>query len=82
MIYKEIGDQFENDIEMKNFFHAIIKDKHDFVLYNKEGKWYNNNLELINCLMGFRQLYPDKQSFAEGQARANKASALLARESS
>ena len=67
-IYKEIDDQFENDIVMKNFFHANIKDKHDFVLYNKEkGKWYNRtlspifikNLELINSGMGFRQLYPD-----------------------
>ena len=30
---------------MKNFVHANIKDKHDFVLYNKdEGKWYNRNL--------------------------------------
>ena len=31
-IYKEIGDQFENDIEMKNIIHINIKDKHDFVL--------------------------------------------------
>ena len=46
-IYKEIGDQFENDIEMKNFFHANIKNKHDFVLYNKEeGKWYDRKLNL------------------------------------
>ena len=39
-IYKEINYQFENDTVMKNFFHANIKNKHDFVLYNKdEGKW-------------------------------------------
>ena len=59
---------------MKNFFHANIKDKHDFVLYNKEeGKWYNKNLELINKGMGFKDLYKDKASYAEAQARAFKA---------
>ena len=35
-IYKEIGDQFENDTEIKNFINTNIKDKHDFVLYNKK----------------------------------------------
>ena len=51
-----------------------IKDKHDFGLYNKEeGKWYNRNLELINSGMGFRQLYPDEQSYAEAKAKAYKA---------
>ena len=35
-IYKEIGNKFENDTDLKNFFHANIKDKHDFVLYNKD----------------------------------------------
>ena len=67
---------------MKNIFHTNIKNKHDFVLYNKEeGKWYNRtlspkfikNLELINSGMGFRQLYPDEQSYAEAKARAYKA---------
>ena len=73
-IYKEIGDQFENDIEMKNIFHTNIKDKHDFVLYNKEeGKWYNKNLELINSGMGFKDLYKDEASYAEAKARAYKA---------
>ena len=48
-IYKEIGDQFENDIEIKNFVHTNIKDKHDFILYNKDiGKWYNRTLNPIN----------------------------------
>ena len=32
--HKEIGDQFENDIEMKTFFKMNIKYKHDFILYN------------------------------------------------
>ena len=31
-IYREIGDQFENDKEMLNFFKMNIKDKHDFIL--------------------------------------------------
>ena len=31
---------------MKNYFHANIQDKDDFILYNKgEGKWYNNILK-------------------------------------
>ena len=51
-------------------------------MYNKEeGKWYNRtlslifirNLELINSGMGFRQLYPDEQSYAEAKALAYKA---------
>ena len=78
-IYKEINDQFENNTEMKNRFHTNIKDKHNFVLYNKEkGKWYNRTLSLINLQplnskMGFRQLYPDEQSYAEAKAKAYKA---------
>ena len=69
-IYKEIGDQFENDIEMKNFFNANIKHKHDFVLYNiEEVKWYDRtlspikigwlnspNLQSINSEMEFKDL--------------------------
>ena len=51
-----------------------IKDKHDFILYNKEeGKWYDKNLQVINKGMGFKELYPDQQSYAEAQARAYKA---------
>ena len=48
-IYKEIGDQFENDTKMQTFFKMNIKEKHDFILYNKEeGKWYDKNLQVIN----------------------------------
>ena len=78
-IYKEIGDQFENDTEMKNFFHINVKDKHDFVSYNKEeGKWYDTTLspitlKPINSGIKFRQLYPDEQSYAEAKATAYKA---------
>ena len=68
-IYREIGDQFVNDKEMLNLFIMNIKDKHDFILYNKdEGKWYNRNLQVINSGMGFRQLYPDQASYADAQA--------------
>ena len=51
-------------------------------MYNKDkGTWYNRtvspifirNLELINSEIGFRQLYPDEQSYAEEKARAYKA---------
>ena len=78
-IYKKIGDQFEDDIEMKNFFHINIKEKHDFVLYNKEeGKWYNRTLslitlQLINSGMGLKELYRDEASYGEAKARAYKA---------
>ena len=73
-IYREIGDQFENDKEMLNFFIMNIKDKHDFILYNKDkGKWYNKNIQVINKGMGFHELYPDEQSYAEAKARAFKA---------
>ena len=56
-----MGDQFENDIEIKNFVNMNIKDKHDFMLYNKdEGKWYSRNLEPINSGMNFKRVeYPD-----------------------
>ena len=51
-----------------------IKDKHDFILYNKdEGKWYNKKLQVINQGMGFRELCPDEQSYAAAQAKAFKA---------
>ena len=61
-IYKEIGDQFENDKDMKDFIHMNIKDKHDFILYHKdENKWFNKNLELINSGMGFKK-YNDEES--------------------
>ena len=64
---------------MKNFFHANIKDKHDFVLYNKEdGKWYERTLspitlQPINSGMGFKKLYKDEASYAEAKAIAFKA---------
>ena len=71
-IFKEIGDQFENDTEMTNFVHANIKDKHDFVLYNKdEGKVYDRNLKLINSGMGYK-LYPNEKSYTEAKAKAYK----------
>ena len=73
-IYIEIGDQFENDTELKYIFHANIKDKYDFVLYNKdEGKWYNKNLILINSGMGFKDLCKDEASYAKAKAEAIKA---------
>ena len=51
-----------------------IKEKHDFILYNKdEGKWYDKKLQVINQEMGFKELYPDEQSYAEAKARAWKA---------
>ena len=78
-IYKEIGDQFENDIEQTNFFHANINDTHDFVLYIiEEGKWYDKTLSLItlqpiNSGMEINELYTDEHSYAEAKARAYKA---------
>ena len=43
-------------------------------MYNKkENKWYNKNLELINTRMGFKELYSDKQSYAEAKAKSYKA---------
>ena len=78
-IYQKIGDQFENDKEMLNFFEMNIKDKHDFILYNKdEGKWYDRtlspiNLQVINQGMGFKYLYKHQESYAAAQAKAFKA---------
>ena len=51
-----------------------IKDKHDFILFNKdESKWYNKKLQVINYGMGFKERYPDKQRYAAAQAKAFKA---------
>ena len=78
-MYKKIGDQFENETEMKNYFYANIKDKIDFILYNKDdGKWYDKTLspitlQHINKGMRLRILYSDAQSHAEAKARAYKA---------
>ena len=73
-IYREIGNQFKNYKEMFNLFEMNIKDKHDFILYNKdEGKWYDKKLQVINQGMGFRQLYPYNKSYASAQAKAFKA---------
>ena len=75
-IYKEIGDQFENDIEMKNFFHTNIKDKHDFVfIIKKKVNGINRtlspkNVQPINRGIKFKKLYKDEQSYAEAKARA------------
>ena len=35
-IYNEIGDQFDNDKEMINFFKININNKHDFIMFNKD----------------------------------------------
>ena len=78
-IYREIGDQLENDKEMLNFFLINIKTKHYFILYNNdEGKWYDRtlrliNLQVINKGMGFKELYKDEESYAAAQAKAFKA---------
>ena len=86
-IYKVIGERFENDIEMKNFVNENIKNKHDFVLNNKEEcKWYDKTLspitlgglnspivQPINSGMGFKELYKDEQGYAEAKARSVKA---------
>ena len=51
-----------------------IKDKHDFILYNKdEGKWYDKQFQVINQGMGFKELYKDQESYAAAQARSWKA---------
>ena len=56
-----------------------IKDKHDFILYNKdEGKWYDTtlrliNLQVINKGMGFKEQFNDQESYAAAQAKAYKA---------
>ena len=44
-IYPEIGDQFDSEKEMINLFNNYIKDKHDFIMLNKDnGKWLNKTL--------------------------------------
>ena len=48
-IYNEIGDQFDNDKEIINFFKININNKHDFIMFNKDdGKWCSRKLEHIN----------------------------------
>ena len=84
-IYNKIGDQFDNDKEMINFVKVNIKDKHDFILLNKDdGKWFSQintrltslNFKPINSGMGFKEqqsLYPDQRSYLEEKAKAYKA---------
>ena len=73
-IYKDISDQFENDIEIKNFYKINIKDKHDFLLYNQdEGKWYDKSLQHIHKGIKFLELYEDEGSYAEAKIKAFKA---------
>ena len=37
------------------FLKVIIKDKHDFIMFNKnDGKWFSKNLKPINSGMRFK----------------------------
>ena len=71
---------------MINFFKVNIKDKHDFIMLNKdEGKWFSKNLEHINSEMGLKEqqrktsglanevLYMDQRSYLEAKETAYKA---------
>ena len=63
---------------MINFFKGNIKDKHDFIMFNKnDGKWFSQindrltslNLKFINSGMEFKE----QQSYSEAKAKAYKA---------
>ena len=55
---------------MINFLKVNIKDKHDFIMFNKDnGKWFTKKLEHINSGMGFNE----QQSYLEAKAKAYKA---------
>ena len=64
---------------MKTLFYANIKEKHDYILYNKEEiKLYDKtlnpiNLKVINSGMGFKSLYKNEASYAEKIAKDYKA---------
>ena len=65
---------------MINFVKVNIKDKHDFILFNKDdGKWFSQindwltslNLKPINSGMGFKEqqsLYPYQPFYLEAKA--------------
>ena len=71
---------------MINFFKVNIKNKHDFIQFNKDDvKWFSKNLKPINSGMGIKDkqrktsslanevLYPDQRSYLEVKGKAYKA---------
>ena len=70
------------DTEIASCFKMNIKDKHNFILYNKdEGKCYDRtlnpikvnklnslNLKSLNTGMGYK-LYPDQESYLNAKAK-------------
>ena len=50
VVFNEIGNDFDNANEMSTFFKNQIKNKHDFIIYNKDSNnWLDYRLELIEA---------------------------------
>ena len=68
VIYPEVGDQFDSEKDMTEFFKDNLINKHDFIIYNKDdSKYYSSEFKEINITIKWHNGYKSQQDYLDAR---------------